>query len=122
MLFRSTRKAYQEKDINELKVICDDYLLAMERIEEFLTCFSKHWFEENKPHGIDVTEIRIGAILTRLRSARRRLLSFIAGDIDKIDELEEEILLFRGHGCNPINYQQLPAVNIWHLIASPNFI
>ena len=117
-----TRKAYKEKDINELKVICDDYSLAMERIEEFLTCFSKHWFEENKPHGIDVVEIRIGAILTRLRSARRRLLSFIAGEIDKIDELDEEILLFRGYGCNAVNYQQLPAVNIWHLIASPNSI
>ncbi|MBO5105263.1 MAG: beta-N-acetylhexosaminidase [Clostridia bacterium] len=115
-----TRKAYKEKDINELKVICDDYLLAMERIEEFLICFSKHWFEENKPHGIDVTEIRIGAILTRLRSARRRLISFIAGDIDKIDELEEEILLFRGHGCNAVNYQQLPALNRWICIASPN--
>ncbi|MBQ3088603.1 MAG: beta-N-acetylhexosaminidase [Clostridia bacterium] len=115
-----TRKAYREKNMDEIKTICDDYLLAMTRIEEFVACFRRHWFEENKPHGVDVIEIRIGALLMRLRFARERLISFMAGDIDKIDELDEEILLFRGHGCNAVNHQQLPALNRWICIASPN--
>ena len=117
-----TRKAYKAKDMDALKVICDDYLLTMERIEEFLRCFRKLWFEENKPHGIDVTEIRIGAVLTRLRFARERLLSFMAGEVEKIDELDEEILLFRGEGCNGVNFEQLPALKEWKWIASPNII
>ena len=117
-----TRAAYRSKNLQELKIICDDYLLAMERIEQFLTVFRKHWFEENKPHGIDVTEIRMGALLMRLRFARERIISFIAGEINKIDELDEDILLYRGHGCNPVNLQQLPALNRWNCIASPNNI
>ena len=36
--------------------------------------------------------IRLGGVLTRLDYCRRTLLSYLAGDVARIPELEEEIL------------------------------
>ena len=67
----------------------------------------------NKPHGIDVTDIRIGALLFRLESNRQRLLAYAKGKIAKIEELEEEILDEFGQGNN-IVFQN------WGEMVTPN--
>lgn len=117
-----TRTAYRAKDMEELKCIADDYTLAIERVEEFFQVFRTLWFKENKPHGFDVTEIRFGALLMRLRGARERILSFIAGEIDKIDELDEDILTYTGFGSNPKYPENLPGLNRWDCVVTPNLL
>ena len=50
------------------------------------------WYKDNKPHGFDVQELRLGGLLLRLKSCRARLQKLVDGEIDKIDELDEELV------------------------------
>ncbi|MBE6635687.1 MAG: beta-N-acetylhexosaminidase [Ruminococcaceae bacterium] len=87
-----TRKAYTENDKAALAALVEDYDFVISATEKFHTSFSYQWHKDNKPHGFDVQDLRIGGILLRLKSCKARLLAYLNGDIDKIDELEEKIL------------------------------
>ena len=50
---------------------------------------------DNKPHGFDVQEMRLGALLYRIDSCRRRILSYANGKIDRIEELDEKLLPYK---------------------------
>ena len=50
------------------------------------------WYTDNKPHGFDVQEIRLGGLLFRLKSCKERLQKFANGEIERIEELEERIV------------------------------
>ena len=91
-----TRKAYEAHDKAELECLAkNEYVLVEKRIEAFERAFEKQWFLDNKPHGFDVQEHRLGALLLRTRSCRRRLLDYVNGKIGRIDELDEPLLPFR---------------------------
>lgn len=87
-----TRAAYQAEDKKAIKALVADYTKAEKAIKVFHAAFQKLWFNENKPHGFDVQDIRIGGLLQRLASCKARLKAYAAGKIDKIAELDEEIL------------------------------
>ena len=87
-----TRREYQNRSLGALKEICEDYTLLLERIEDFYKVFQSLWFWENKPHGFDVQDIRIGGLVRRIQSGRQRLIDFIDGKISLIPELEEKAL------------------------------
>lgn len=108
-----TKKAYDAKDMDAIKLLTEDYVKAIDLIKEFHLALEAQWFYENKPHGFDVQDIRIGALLQRLESCKRRLEAYAAGKIDCIPELEEEtILVNKGRIYN----------NTWTQIASANII
>ena len=104
-----TRKAYKAGDLEELSNIADDYLVVIEKLEKFHETFQKQWMTENKPFGFDIQDIRIGGIIKRFETCRERLLKYIAGEVDKIEELEVELL------------NEYPG-NYWHNYATPNVI
>jgi len=83
-----TRGAYQAKDMEALRVLAEvDYPEVARRLKRFMRAFEKQWYRENRPTGFDVQEIRLGGLLCRIDSCRRRLLSFVRGEIDAIPEL-----------------------------------
>ena len=86
-----TREAYH-KDKNSLSLLIKDYNLAIRNLKKFIEAFRDVWYKENKPHGFDVQEIRLGGVLLRLESCKKRIMQYLNGDIDKILELEEDIL------------------------------
>ncbi len=93
-LGKRTRKAYKsfksgEKDALD-GVICD-FTSALERTEEFVRLFRRQWFIENKPHGFDVQDIRLGGLLMRLRSCKGRLEALRGDELESIPELDEEL-------------------------------
>ena len=91
-----TRTAYEAGDKAELKRLAEnEYVQVSKRISVFAKAFEKQWMADNKPHGFDVQEMRLGALLYRLDSCRRRILNYVNGQIDRIEELEEELLPFR---------------------------
>jgi len=61
-------------------------------LDRFYASFKKRWFSENKPHGFDVQDIRIGGLKQRIASCLDRLEQFESGKITVIEELEENIL------------------------------
>ncbi len=88
----NTRKAYAEKDKAELRRIAEEvYPVIIERINDFYYAFQKLWYTENKAFGFEIQDIRIGGVLLRLRSCRERLLAYVNGEADRIEELEAEL-------------------------------
>ncbi len=91
-----TRTAYEAGNKETLRSLAkNEYAQLIGRLETYLKAFEKQWMQENKPHGFDVQEHRLGAMLQRTKSCRRRLLNYVNGKLECIDELEEALLPFR---------------------------
>ncbi len=87
-----TRKAYQSGDRETLSNLIPVYDETVKRIEEFYSALEKWWMAENKPHGFDVQDIRIGGLLMRMKHCRQRLAGYLGGSIGRIEELEDKEL------------------------------
>ena len=112
-----TREAYQN-DRTKLPTVIAEYDETMRRVERFVEAFRTMWYTDNKPHGFDVQELRLGGLLLRLKSCRERLEKLVNGEIEKIDELEEKIVNYYD-GSDKLekgavllnNYQEIATVN-----------
>ena len=90
-----TRKAYQEKDNDELKRIANKvYPVLLKRLDVFYRSFCNLWEKENKPFGFEVQDIRIGGLRQRLIHYQSTLNEYLKGKIQTIEELEGKILPF----------------------------
>lgn len=99
-----TRAAYEAGDKATLRALAEkDYVLAQKLIREFALSFERQWNTENKPCGFDVQHSRLGGIMFRTDACRRRILDYVNGKIDSIQELEEKLLPF-GKEKIPGNY------------------
>lgn len=87
-----TREVYKNGDKAELLRLIADYKKMIKRAETFYNTFKTQWFKENKPHGFDVQDIRLGGLIMRMKSCMDRLYRLYNGEITVIPELEEEIL------------------------------
>ncbi len=88
-----TRNAYNAKDKDGLcKLANEDYTQTIKLIDIFGKAFEKQWFYENKTSGFDVQDLRIGGLIRRLSACKRRLLNYADGKIDRIEELEGDVL------------------------------
>ena len=105
------KKAYRNRDTEALKNIIDDCDVLTRRVKEFHKLHQKRWFEENKPHGFDVQDLRIGGLLQRIASCKERLMLFVIGETDEIPELAE-----------PDTDNIFGMHNMWCREASPNVI
>ena len=92
-----TRDAYKRGDKEMLHHLAtNDYKEVEKRIKAYALEFEYQWLYENHPSGFDVQDRRLGAIIQRTASCRRRLLDYVNGRIHSIPELEEELLPFKG--------------------------
>ncbi len=90
-----TRAAYLKGDKEELlRLANEEYSELEKRITAFHKAYEKQWFSENKTNGFDVQDLRLGGLLQRTKSCRKRLLDYTSGKIDRIEELDSEILPF----------------------------
>ena len=90
-----TRAAYETGDKAELERLAEvEYTKAIKLIDTFGRALEKQWLYDNKPNGFDVQDMRIGGLIRRLTSCKRRLLDYAKGNIDKIEELEQSLLPF----------------------------
>lgn len=87
-----TREAYQSGDKKELKKICKDFDLCIKYLDKFIDSFRKEWYVDNKPHGFDIHDIRLGGLKQRLTSCGARLKDYVAGKLDRIEELEIKLV------------------------------
>jgi hypothetical protein len=84
-LVRNTEKA-------ALDFAYDKIVLAAERLLSFIDAFRTLWYTENKPHGFEVQEARLGALHYRLTAVRKRLAAYLDGKEATLPELEETLL------------------------------
>ena len=64
----------------------------IKKTEAFYCSFRAQWYLENKPHGFNVQDVRIGGVIMRLKNGKALLEEYLDGKIDRIEELEEELL------------------------------
>ncbi|MBQ8685483.1 MAG: beta-N-acetylhexosaminidase [Clostridia bacterium] len=105
-----TRRAYQSNDKKTLAALVKEYVKAEKRVEAFHTAFYALWDEENKPQGWEVQDARIGGVARRLHTCAERLKAYLSGKIERLEELEEEIVSYGGSkGVN--SYLALVSMN-----------
>lgn len=112
-----TRRAYEIGDKAELKRLAkNEYTKLPKLIDVYGRAFEKQWFADNKPHGFDIQDQRLGALIRRTDACRRRLLAYANGKIDRIDELEEKLLPYGNPNESRIFNKAIMAstVNIVH--------
>ena len=90
------RKAYKEKDIKTLKAVVKQIDELLVKLDAFNKSLEKQWMNECKPFGYEVLDGRLGFLKNRIVSAKNRVNKYLNGEINQIDELEEDILPFDG--------------------------
>ena len=93
-----TREAYERGDKNALAALLPDYEKTLVNLEKFAAVYEKQWMKENKPHGFDVQDIRLGGLIQRTKSCTRRLREYLNGELGAIEELEEATVDFTTGG------------------------
>ncbi len=96
----------------EMKEIIKEYLVAEAKVNAFHRAHEECWFKEKKPHGFDIQDARLGGVIKRLESCRERLESYLKGEIDRIDELEEKLLEYPSKEYRLNNYAKLISANV----------
>lgn len=106
------RNAYHSDDRAALQAIAEEEIgVIISDLEAYVEAFRKQWYDENKPHGFSIQDIRLGGLRERLVSARCRLRAYLAGEIERIDELHEPIRTIAGNEYN--GNPQYTAFNSW---------
>lgn len=93
-----THNAYFAKDSAALKAVIAEYDVLEEKLAIFYEAYRKQWYSENKGPGFEVQDIRIGGLKQRIRHCKEMLIDYENGILDRIDELEEQLLDFEGNG------------------------
>ncbi len=86
------RAAYESGDKAKLGELAGELRRIRGLVETFYKSFRRQWLLENKAHGFDVSNVRIGGVMNRLDYCADRLEDYVAGRIDRVEELEEKLL------------------------------
>ena len=90
-----TRRAYRNRDTVELRLLAEKiYPETARRVEVLYNAFRTQWEKECKHNGFEVHDIRLGGLMRRIIHCGELLSDFVAGKIDRIDPLEEDVLPF----------------------------
>lgn len=107
---RNITKAYLDGDKEKLKnaadvVLCDLY----NRVKLLRKSHRKLYMKHHKPIGWEVLDIRYGGVISRIDTAIERLNDYLEGNIERIEELEEERLSYDNANIvpNPPSYGRL---------------
>ena len=112
------RKSYQARNRDELVVIVEkDFPCICNAISEFAKAFRALWLHENKSFGLEIQEQRIGGLMYRMQTCEERLLEYLRGEIEEIEELEGNSLTkYKDHEGRGIIY------NDWSTTVSASLI
>jgi hypothetical protein len=89
--------AYLDGKKDELRRLAEVELPVLQKLtDDVALSFERQWDHENKPHGLEVIHIRLGGLRMRLEAAARRITAYLAGEVERLEELESERLGFNG--------------------------
>lgn len=116
MLGVELRKAYRENCREELERLKNRASSCAAKARSLREARREIWFQECSPFGYEVLDIRFGGIQTRLESAVQRLEDYLAGRVERIRELEEDMLPY--HVDDKNREHILCQANLWENIVS----
>ncbi|MBN8216559.1 MAG: beta-N-acetylhexosaminidase [Spirochaetes bacterium] len=86
--------AYLKKNKAALKkIIQSDLPFLLKEVEKLRELHRTSWFENGRPMGWEVLDVRYSGLLGRLSSAKGRLSDFLSGKAERLEELDEKRLL-----------------------------
>ena len=101
-LGKNIYNAYKENDKDKLVKCIEQTKKASIALTNFMKEYEKQWLKENKAFGYEKQILRLGGLKERLAFTIRQLQDYLAGKIEKIDELEVEHLPSDYYG-RPLN-------------------
>lgn len=105
LLSTKIKRSYDQKDINALSNIVKEIPSIIDSVNNFYIEYKKYWSIFNKTIDFKVYDMRLGGLVVRLNYAKELLTKFINGEIEKIEELEEERLpVFKNSSGKIVNY------------------
>lgn len=94
-----TRQLYKSCDKTALCALAEnEYTQTIERLKVFYVAVKRMWDEEKKQNGFEVLDYRIGGLIARVKHCKEMLLDYCNSKLDKIDQLEEDLLDYYGNG------------------------
>lgn len=106
------RKAYRERDREKLTRLADNCLVAARRLGPLYDSLYHLWHTENKPFGWEVQDIRIGGLERRLKTCSLMIRKYLSGELDRLEELEEEPLMTTQTDILENSYEKVVTRNI----------
>lgn len=91
------RSAYQANDKDALEKLVKKLKTTQKLIVEFKNVFMHQWYKENKAFGYEIQDLRIGGIIQRMDTAILKVKAYLDGTINRIEELEVEVLDYYGN-------------------------
>jgi len=92
------KKAYDAGDKKELSRISKKVLPELiKRANELREYHRNMWFEMYKPLGWETMDIKYGALIARLDTAKTRVTEYVRGKVSSLAELDEKRLYYKGH-------------------------
>ena len=88
------KKAYCSGDRATLGAMAKECDVMIEKIRAMRDSHRASWFKYNKPFGWEVHDIRYGGLILRFDTVKERLLSYLNGESERIEELEEDRLRY----------------------------
>jgi hexosaminidase len=91
------KAAYDSKDRTQLLKLTQESLPSLyESISVLHRTHRELWMKTCKPFGWEIMDIRYGGMMVRIDTAVYRLNAYLNGELNKLDELEEERLYMDG--------------------------
>ncbi|MBQ9976954.1 MAG: beta-N-acetylhexosaminidase [Clostridia bacterium] len=86
------KKAYENGDRETMKALADECDVIRKKAEAFRLAHRRAWMEYCKPFGWEVYDIKYGGVINRIDTAKMRILDYLEGRVDRLEELEAERL------------------------------
>ncbi|REK71807.1 beta-N-acetylhexosaminidase [Paenibacillus paeoniae] len=113
------KRAYDAGDKETLKRIATITLPQISQaVSELRAAHRAQWLSMFKVFGWEVIDIRYGGVLSRLDTASMRLIDYVEGRIDRVEELEQERLVYST--TNRFNNKGAGWCSYYYRMASPN--
>lgn len=115
------KQAYDSSDFQALRYMASDILPELgNHVDDLREAHRAQWLRTFKAFGWEVLDIRYGGLLARISSTQDRLMDFIEGRTDGIEELEQERLPFAGQPSHSDAGRVLGRLGHYYRAASPN--
>ncbi len=115
------KTAYDRDDREELEAINAEIIPGvLYHLSSLQSVRSRIWFYEAKSFGFEVLDIRLSGLEGRVKSASSRIFTYLNGQVDMLEELEENRLIFRER--EPTSSRVFCASNSWREIVTAGTI
>lgn len=82
-------KAYEDGDKDKLKAMIPEILDTADAVAKLRELSAGVWYKNNKAFGFEQVDVRLSGVEARTRRAAARIEDYLAGKIERIEELEE---------------------------------